>query len=92
MSEKSKNTQMFYFDDCPICQAMKQAEEKGAVVGGPVDIAVITPKKGFVWVQKKNLRVGDNEIDLETISDLRQDGKKTNIKMKRRKDEEGERS
>ena len=25
----SKKKQDFYFDDCPICQAMKQAHEKG---------------------------------------------------------------
>ena len=33
-------------------------------VGGPVDVAVITPNKGFVWVSKKKLKVGENEIDL----------------------------
>lgn len=35
-------------------------------VGGPVDVAVITPGKGFVWIAKKNLRVGDKEVDLES--------------------------
>lgn len=39
-------------------------------VGGPIDMAVITPKKGFVWVNKKNLRLGDKEIDLNEIEDL----------------------
>jgi 20S proteasome alpha/beta subunit len=39
-------------------------------VGGPVDIAVITPKKGFVWVIKKNLKVGEKEIDLDKIDDI----------------------
>jgi hypothetical protein len=39
-------------------------------VGGPVDIAVITPKKGFVWVSKKNLKIGDQEVDLNQIDDL----------------------
>ena len=34
-------------------------------VGGSVDVAVITPDKGFVWVNKKKLRVGDNELDLD---------------------------
>ncbi|MBI2010919.1 MAG: hypothetical protein HYS89_01655 [Candidatus Colwellbacteria bacterium] len=34
-------------------------------VGGPVDVAVITPEKGFVWIAKKNLRVSEKEIDLE---------------------------
>lgn len=36
-------------------------------VGGPIDVAVITSEKGFVWVTKKNLKVGDKELDLETI-------------------------
>lgn len=35
-------------------------------VGGPVDVAVITPEKGFVWIAKKNLRVGEKEVDLES--------------------------
>lgn len=39
-------------------------------VGGPADVAVITPSKGFVWVKKKNLRVGDEEIDLDKLPDL----------------------
>jgi hypothetical protein len=34
-------------------------------VGGPIDVAVITPDKGFVWVSKKKLKVGENEIDLD---------------------------
>lgn len=34
-------------------------------VGGAVDVAVITPDRGFVWVSKKNLKFGDNEIDLD---------------------------
>ena len=33
-------------------------------VGGLVDVAVITPGKGFVWVSKKRLKIGENEIDL----------------------------
>lgn len=37
-------------------------------VGGPIDIAVITPEKGFVWIAKKNLRVGNKEVDLEAVS------------------------
>lgn len=39
-------------------------------VGGPVDIAVITPKKGFVWINKKNLKIDDKEIDLDNFDDL----------------------
>ncbi|WJI09536.1 hypothetical protein FGU46_05215 [Methanobacterium sp. CWC-01] len=34
-------------------------------VGGPIDVAVITPDQGFVWIKKKRLRYGDNEVDLE---------------------------
>ena len=33
-------------------------------VGGPVDVAVITPAKGFIWINKKKLKVGNNEVDL----------------------------
>lgn len=39
-------------------------------VGGPVDVAVIIPDKGFVWVSRKKLRVGGNEIDLDKESNL----------------------
>jgi len=39
-------------------------------VGGPVDVAVITPDKGFVWASKKNLKVVENEIDLDKEPDL----------------------
>lgn len=39
-------------------------------VGGAVDVAVITPDRGFVWVSKKNLRFGENEIDLDRESKL----------------------
>ncbi len=39
-------------------------------VGGPVDIAVITPQKGFVWISKKNLKYGDQEVSLEDLPDL----------------------
>jgi len=37
-------------------------------VGGPIDVAVITSEKGFVWITKKDLKVGDKEIDLESVS------------------------
>jgi len=33
-------------------------------VGGPIDIAVVTPDKGFAWVQKKKLHIGGAEVDL----------------------------
>jgi hypothetical protein len=39
-------------------------------VGGSVDVAVITPDKGFVWVNRKKLRVGDNELDLDKEPEL----------------------
>lgn len=41
-------------------------------VGGPVDVAVITPNKGFVWVNKKRLSVGDIKIDLDKEPDLKE--------------------
>ncbi|KKQ93323.1 MAG: hypothetical protein UT66_C0053G0006 [candidate division CPR2 bacterium GW2011_GWC1_39_9] len=40
-------------------------------VGGPVDIAVITPKKGFVWVAKKNLAIDEKQIDLNNFDDIK---------------------
>jgi len=40
-------------------------------VGGPVDVAVITPNKGFVWVNKKKLNVGNVEIDLDKEPELK---------------------
>ena len=34
-------------------------------VGGPFDVAVITPVHGFVWVKKKQLKFDDCELDLD---------------------------
>lgn len=34
-------------------------------VGGPVDVAVITPNKGFVWINKKKLSVEGVQVDLD---------------------------
>lgn len=34
-------------------------------VGGPIDVAAITPEHGFIWVSKKNLVASGNEVDLE---------------------------
>jgi hypothetical protein len=31
-------------------------------VGGPIDIAVITPDDGFRWIAKKNVKVGGEEV------------------------------
>jgi len=39
-------------------------------VGGPIDVAIITPNKGFVWVEKKNLKVGDEKIDLDKLPNI----------------------
>ncbi|MCX6734909.1 MAG: hypothetical protein NTZ25_03280 [Candidatus Peregrinibacteria bacterium] len=39
-------------------------------VGGPADVAIITSEKGFTWVTKKNLRVGDKELDLQSIKNI----------------------
>ena len=41
-------------------------------VGGPIDVAVITQEKGFVWISKKNLKIGDRELDLESIPNLQE--------------------
>jgi len=41
-------------------------------VGGPVDVAVITPNKGFVWVSRKSLGANSSTIDLEKLPDLLQ--------------------
>ena len=34
-------------------------------VGGPIDVAVITPDHGFVWVKKKKLQFSDCGVDLD---------------------------
>ena len=39
-------------------------------VGGAVDVAVITPDKGFVWINKKKLKVGEVEVDLDKQPNL----------------------
>jgi hypothetical protein len=39
-------------------------------VGGPVDIAVVTPEKGFAWVQKKKLHIGGKEVDIDQLPDV----------------------
>lgn len=39
-------------------------------VGGFVDVAVITPDKGFVWINKKKLKVGEVEVDLDKQPNL----------------------
>lgn len=34
-------------------------------VGGPIDVAIITPDNGFVWINKKKLKFGGNEVELD---------------------------
>jgi hypothetical protein len=34
-------------------------------VGGPIDVAVITPNRGFVWISKKTLKFDGSEVELE---------------------------
>jgi hypothetical protein len=38
-------------------------------VGGAVDIALLLPKQGFIWAEKKKLRVGSSDIDLDGIAE-----------------------
>lgn len=47
-------------------------------VGGPVDVAVITPNKGFVWVSRKTLGANNNIVDLEKLPELAQKSSKEN--------------
>jgi len=51
------------------------AADPGAIpgVGGLVDVAVITPDKGFVWINKKKLKVGEVEVDLDKEPDLKKE-------------------
>lgn len=42
-------------------------------VGGPIDVAVITPDKDFVWINKKKLKVGEVEVNLDKESDLKKE-------------------
>jgi len=42
-------------------------------VGGPIDVAVITPDKGFVWINKKKLKVAEIEVDLDKEPDLKRE-------------------
>lgn len=57
-------------------------------VGGPVDVAVITPDKGFVWINKKLLKSGDKEIDLDSFPNLpkQEVSSKNNIKEEKIKE------
>lgn len=39
-------------------------------VGGPIDLAIITRKKGFLWVSRKGLKLNDELINLDNIEDV----------------------
>lgn len=54
-------------------------------VGGPIDIAVITPDKGFVWITRKKLKVGEIEINLDKISSLEEETPRVKPKSRLRK-------
>lgn len=51
-------------------------------VGGPIDVAVITEEKGFVWVSKKALTVGNSVVDLEKVPNIEYKGIKKTTKSK----------
>jgi len=40
-------------------------------VGGDIDVAVITPEKGFVWLKKKQLIAEDQKTDLDKYENLK---------------------
>lgn len=39
-------------------------------VGGPIDVAIITPEKGFIWVTRKILNSGDKKNNIQSIKDI----------------------
>lgn len=51
-------------------------------VGGPIDVAVITEEKGFVWVSKKALSVGNSVVDLEKVPNVKYKISKETTKSK----------
>lgn len=40
-------------------------------VGGDIDVAVITRKKGFIWIKKKNIIVDGKEVIIDDLPDLK---------------------
>lgn len=40
-------------------------------VGGPIDIAAVTPEKGFFWIQKKQLQIADNRFNPDSVPNLK---------------------
>ena len=41
-------------------------------VGGEIDIAVITPEKGFAWLKQKTLKSEDSELSLDSLPSVKQ--------------------
>jgi 20S proteasome alpha/beta subunit len=39
-------------------------------VGGPIDLAVITYDKGFIWLNRKHLKTKTDEVDLDSLPDI----------------------
>jgi hypothetical protein len=39
-------------------------------VGGPIDLAVITYDKGFIWLNRKHLKTKSGEVDLDSLPDI----------------------
>jgi hypothetical protein len=42
-------------------------------VGGEIDLAVITPEKGFAWLKQKTLKSEDAELSLDSLPSVEQD-------------------
>ncbi len=40
-------------------------------VGGAIDIVVVSPEKGFNWLQKKKLHLKGNQVDLDILADVK---------------------
>lgn len=57
MAQKITQKNDFYFDDCPICQAMKQAEEKGK------ELSSQELKEAFSRAKGKGAVVGGEEMN-----------------------------
>ncbi len=40
-------------------------------VGGAIDVAVVSPEKGFHWLQKKKISLNENTLDLAQLDDVK---------------------
>jgi len=40
-------------------------------VGGPIDVAVISPKKGFIWLNRKKLKAMESEINIDELENIK---------------------